>query len=143
SCWRSRSAVMPTFSSTVAFLERTGTRAPRNGPCGKRPGQHKMLKHWPAGKACWPGAGHIPLGAGAGEHNMAWNFSTVIAHAGAARGRSDDEVLRAPDSMRMRLAAAKIALQYPERVERLENGLGWRVKPAASHAGPGSPPGPG
>ncbi len=74
---------------------------------------------------------------------MAWNFSTVMAHAGAARARSDDEVLRAPDSMRMRLAAAKIALQYPERVERLENGLGWRVKPAASHAGPGSPPGPG
>lgn len=60
---------------------------------------------------------------------MAWNFSTVMAQAGPGWALPDVDAPYAPDSMRARLAAAKMALQYPERVERLENGLGWRIKP--------------
>ncbi len=35
----------------------------------------------------------------------------------------------APDIMATRLEAAKFALHSPERVERLANGRGWRLKP--------------
>lgn len=81
---------------------------------------------------------------------MVWNFSIVMARAAPACALADADVQYTPDSMRARLAAAKIALQYPERVERLESGLGWRIKPvpdparmgwvpAGQHAGQGAP----
>ena len=60
---------------------------------------------------------------------MVWNFSTVMAQAGPGWAPHSADAHYAPDSMRARLAAAKMALQYPERVERLESGLGWRIKP--------------
>src|SRR3546814_619342 len=105
--------------------------------------QHEMPKDRPMNQACYPGAGHSRLGRGAGEHSMVWNLSTIMSQAGPARALAGADAQYAPDSARARLAAAKMALQYPERVERLESGLGWRIKPVPDPVRVGwMPPGP-